>query len=237
MAIESKNPANNDSLVGVFNEVLRKFSQNTDDMLPASVLNYDRTTNRADVMPLIQLVDTDGMVYNRAAFSNVPVLLLGGGEFFVSFNLPQGSLGWIKANDRDLSLFLQEFVNNRPNTNRLHTFEDAMFIPDIMTGYTINSEDSSAALIQNKAGTVRISLTDARIKMTAPQIEINAPQSVINATTSLTINSPSTTITGDSMEVTTGTLTHNSVNVGDDHAHDQDPDSAGNTEQRTSGPS
>ena len=237
MAIESKDPVNDDSLVGVFNEVLRKFLQNTNDMLPAMVVDYDRAINRATVQPLIQLIDTDNMVYNRAAFTNIPVLKLGGGDFFVSFHLPQGSLGWIKANDRDLSLFLSTYVNNRPNTLRMHTFEDAIFIPDIMTDYTIAAEDEQAALIQNKTGTVRISLTDARIKLTAPQIEINAPDSVINATTSLTINSPQTKITGDSFEATTTTFTNNGVNVGSTHGHDQAPDSAGNTEQRVGVPS
>ena len=79
-------------------------------------------------------------------------------------------MGWIKANDRDISLFLQSYTNNRPNTVRLHTFEDAIFIPDIMTGYTINSEDADSMVIQNTTGTVRVSINDQRIKMTAPAV-------------------------------------------------------------------
>ena len=207
MARESRDPANDDTLTGTFKEILRKNLQRTDDMLPAMVQQYDRARNVARVQPLIQLVDTEGQTFNRAPLANVPVLLLGGGEYFLSFHLPAGSLGWIKSNDRDISLFLQQFANNRPNTNRLHSFEDAIFIPDIMTGYTIAAEDQQAAVIQNKAGTVRISLTDERIKLTAPAVEI----------------------------VST-TLTHNGVNVGDTHVHPQPNDSGGNTEQNTNAP-
>ena len=114
MARESRDPANDDSLTGTFKEVLRKFLQRTDDMLPAMVQNYDRARNLARVQPLIQVVDTEGQRFNRAPLANVPVLLLGGGSFFVSFHLPAGSLGWIKANDRDISLFLQDSQTTDP---------------------------------------------------------------------------------------------------------------------------
>ncbi len=215
MARESRDPNNDDSLLGMMKEVLRKFLQNTDDLLPAQVVAYNRATNLVRVQPLVQIVDTDGRTFNRAQVANIPVLLLGGGSFFVSFNLPTGSLGWIKASDRDLSLFRQGFQNNRPNTARMHKFEDAVFIPDIMTGYTISGEDADAAVIQNTSGTVRISLNNQRIKLTAPRVEIN---------------------TTGAVAITSGSLTHNGVNVGSTHTHSQNPDSANNAEQNTNPP-
>ena len=215
MARESRNPANDDSLTGTFKEVLRKTLQRTDDMLPASVVVYDRGRNLAQVQPLIQVVDTEGQTHNRAPLARVPVLLIGGGDFFLSFDLPRGSLGWIKANDRDISLFLQQFANNRPNTARLHSFEDAVFIPDIMTGYTIAGEDSQAAVIQNKSGSVKISLAADRININAPAVNINATGSVA---------------------ITSAGLTHNGVNVGDTHTHPQEPDSDRNAQEDTGPP-
>lgn len=215
MAVESRDPANDDSLTGLFKEVLRKFLQVTDDLLPAMVRQYDRVNNLALVQPLIQLVDSDDLTYNRAPLANVPVMLFGGGTFFLSFHLPAGSLGWIKANDRDISLFLQGFANNRPNTMRMHSFEDAIFIPDIMTGYTIAGEDSQAAVIQNQTGTVRLSLNDTRIKLTAPMVEINASGAV---------------------SILSASLDHNGTDIGDTHTHPQANDSGGNTEQDTGPP-
>jgi hypothetical protein len=49
----SSDPADDDSLAGVLRAVFRKFMQQTDDMLPAVVVAYDRTKNRATVAPCI----------------------------------------------------------------------------------------------------------------------------------------------------------------------------------------
>lgn len=194
----SRNPSNDDTMTGMLKEVLRKTLQNTDDMLPARVEVYDRATNRARVTPLIQVLTTEGEKITRAEIPSVPVLLLGGGGFFLSFNLPAGSLGWIKASDRDISLFLQSYVANPPNSRRLHTFEDAVFIPDIMTGHTISMDDAEACVLQNLDGTIKISMRDTGIVMTAPQLDIVTGGTTVTATDGVvTIDSTTTTITGN----------------------------------------
>lgn len=210
----SRNPANDDTLTGAMNVVLRKFLQGVDDMLPARVISHDRTRNRVQVQPLISVVDTDNNSMSRKSVASVPVLNIGGGGFFVNFSLPAGSLGWIKASDRDISLFLQSYREARPNSRRFHRFSDALFIPDVMTGYTIDDEDSGAMVIQNLDGSVRISLNDSRIKITSPQVEIDSSD----------------------VQITGASLTHNGVNIGDTHTHAQGPDSDGNTEQNTEVP-
>jgi len=173
----SNNPANNDSLSGVLRLVLRKWTQYLDDMMPAQVIAYDRTTNRAQVQPLIIAVTTTGLNITRAQVASVPVLQPGGGGFFSGFPINTGDLGWLKANDRDISLFKQGYQSAPPNTKRQHSFEDALFIPDIMTGYTIAAEDASNAVWQNKAGSVCISLWSSQIKATAPNMGITDTRS------------------------------------------------------------
>lgn len=217
MPVDSRDPANDGSLTGALREVLKKFLQRTDDMLPASVVSYDRASNRATVQPLIQMVDTDGRSITRAQNTNVPVLTLGGGGFLISFNLPQGSLGWIKASDRDISLFLQQYSIEAPNTGRLHSFEDGLFIPDIMTGYNISDDDNDSMVIQSTDGNVTISLNPSRIKLTAPDIEITG-DTEINGNANITGN-----VTSSGINLTT-------------HNHTQPNDSGGNVEQPTSGP-
>ena len=165
----SRNPADNDSLAGLMRVVTRKLLQNTDDMLPARVIAYDRTANVAQVQPLINVLTTDGQQTGRAQVAAVPVLQLGGGGFLISFPVETGDLGWIKANDRDVSLFRQFHAASAPNTYRMHSFEDAMFIPDTMLqGVTIAAEDEGNAVFQNLAGTVRLALWNALLKITAP---------------------------------------------------------------------
>jgi hypothetical protein len=186
----SQNPANLGVMSGMFREVLNKFLQQTDDMLPARVLSFNRATNRATVQPLIAVLTTDDQVVPRAQIASVPVLQIGAGGFVLNFPLNPGDLGWIKANDRDISLYLQTLKSSAPNTLRKHSFQDAIFIPDPMRGYTIAGEDAGNVVLQNLDGSVKISLGSDKITLTAPDVAI----------------------------VST-TLTHNGTNIGETHIH------------------
>ena len=172
----SKNPANDDSMTGMFRQILDKFLQNTDDMLPARVVAFDRASNRAQVQPLIMVVDTNNNRFPRAQIASVPVLQMGGGGFMMNYNLNPGDFGWIKANDRDISLFTQAYSENAPNTRRKHSFEDAVFIPDVMTGFEINPEDATNVVWQTLDGSQRIAIWADRIKITSTnKIILDAP--------------------------------------------------------------
>lgn len=162
--------------IGIVRLILTKFLQGVDDMLPAQVISYNRTTNLAQVQPLIVMVTTDNIQVQRGQIASVPVQIPGGGDFILSFPIKAGDLGWIKANDRDISLFKQFHESSPPNTQRKHSFEDALFIPDnMMQGVTINSEDANNLVIQSLDGTVRVALWSDRVKITAPQIILDSP--------------------------------------------------------------
>lgn len=180
--IPSHSPASEDSLTGLMFEAYKKFLQGTSDMLPAKIIDYDRASNRAHVQPLIMVLTTSGERVARQGTASVPVFQMGGGGFMISFNLSAGDLGWIKSNDRDISLFLQSYSESEPNTKRLHSFEDAMFFPDVMRGYTIAGEDAGNLVIQNLSGSVRIALWPDKIKMTAPSVVIDSPAVAMTGT-------------------------------------------------------
>lgn len=172
----SRNTAGDDTLKGVISLALTKFLQNTDDMLPARVVAYDRETNRASVQPLISMVNTANEIVPRAQIASIPVAQFGAGNFVLSFPVNPGDLGWIKASDRDISLFLQSLVESPPNTARKHNFSDAVLIPDTMfRGVTINAEDSANAVLQTLDGTVRIAIWADKVKITAPEIVLDTP--------------------------------------------------------------
>lgn len=168
--IPSKDPADEGSLSGVLRSTFRKLMQGVDGMLPAKVVNYDRTNNVATVQPLIALLTTDGAKVTRAQIARVPVLALGGGGFVLNFPLQQGDLGWIEASDRDISLYMQSLQEAQPNTLRFHSFEDARFIPDVMKLYDVSTAAADAMVIQSLDGTVRIELTPDTIRMKAPHL-------------------------------------------------------------------
>jgi len=203
----SRDPGKEHDFVGMLQIMLEKFLQNTDDLLPAKVISFDRANNRVSVQPLIRIITTIDNHIDRANIASLPVLLLGGGGFMLNFNLQAGDLGWIKASDRDISAFLQEYKNASPTTKRKHSFEDALFIPDIMRGFVIAAEDASCAVLQSLDGTVKISFGASKIKITAPDIEF-----------------------------VSDTMKHNGTNIGYHHTHPQGSDSRGDAEQDTGYP-
>lgn len=193
----SIDPAQRRSLVGTIEFVKTKMLQEIDDMLPARVIAYDRTKNRASVQILITMVNTLNQNVIRAQIASVPVVQLGGGGFVLSFPLNTGDLGWIKASDVDMSLFLQNLNLSPPNTRILHKFDSAVFIPDTMfKNVVIDGEDSANVVLQTLDGTVRIAVWEDKVKVTAPRVEVVAPETEITASTSTTITSPNIYLNG-----------------------------------------
>jgi hypothetical protein len=173
----SENPSNSGGLAGVLGTVLEKFLQGVDDMLPAEIVGYDRKSNTATVRPLVAVQTTDGATVSRATVASVPVLAVGGGNFTVNFPLKPGDKGWIKASDRDISLYMQGMREAQPNTRRKHSFSDGLFIPDVLRTYTIDGEDfDSDMVIQKLDGKIRIALWPDRVKITCEEtsLEVNS---------------------------------------------------------------
>jgi hypothetical protein len=179
-------PANNDTLAGTLRSVFAQLMRNVDGTLPARVLRYDRDTNRVQVEVLIAMITTSGQQVSRAQIANIPVINLGGGGFLINFPLKVGDLGFIMANDRDISLFLQSFSEAPPNTNRVKSFSDSIFIPSVLTDYTIDGADADNMVIQNLDGTVKISLGPDSVN-----IESNTPGITHNNTITLKVTNDS----------------------------------------------
>jgi len=154
----SINPADNGSLAGTLQFFIKKMLQNTDGLMPAQVIAYDRTTNRVQVQLLITIVTTSGTQVPRPQIASLPVFVYGGGGFTLSFPLNTGDIGWVFANDRDISLFLQSYSQSPPNTARMKNFSDGVFIPDIMRTYNIDSDNEGYAILQSSDGTMSISM-------------------------------------------------------------------------------
>lgn len=184
------NPADNDTLAGVLRFAFSQLMRNVDGMLPARVLAYDRTANRVQVELMIAMVSTSGAQVSRAQIANIPVINFGGGGYILNFPLTVGDLGFVIANDRDISLFLQSYAESPPNTQRVKSFSDAVFIPSVLANYTTTGQDGNAVL-QSLDGSIRLSLSSNAITVSAgsSSIEVKA--------TGVTINSPITTITGE----------------------------------------
>jgi hypothetical protein len=183
----SFDPSMRGDLTGVLRYVMQKFLQNMDGMLPAMVIASNRST--VSVQPLISIITTSNTIVERSVIPSVPVQWPGGGGFVMTFPIKPGDLGWIKSNDRDISLYLQALKNSGPavsppNTARKWSFSDAVFIPDTMSyGVTIAEGDANNVVIQSYDGTTKFSMGAGTIALTST------------------------------------TLTHNGVNIGSTHVH------------------
>lgn len=184
----SINNEDRDSLTGLLKTFERHIYKHIDKSLPCKVIEVSEDRQRVTVQPLIKILDIDGNDYERAQIVGLPVYFAGAGNFLISFNIKVGDFGWVDASDRDISLFLQSYENSIPNTNRTHSFSDARFIPDIMTNYEIASEDADSMTIQNRDGTVKISLNDSRIKITSPKVEVVTENFNVTASSIANIN-------------------------------------------------
>lgn len=217
MSLEKPNTdqSTDGSLPGKLKDSLRKWLRGeVDDMLPARVISYDDATNRAVIKPIVMLGTTSGAKISRANIPNIPVYRFGGGGFFMRFPLNPGDLGWLKANDRDISLIMQaQGGEDWPNTLRLHSFSDAMFFPDSFRDWVIDGANAEAAVWQSLDGSVCIALRDGEINVKAPAITLDIDGAAVLNAASLEVN------TSGAVSINSASLDHNGTNVGEDHAH------------------
>lgn len=199
----SSDAAEEGSLPGGIKAALRSYFLNEfDGMLPATVVSYNDATNRAVIKPLVMIGTTDGSKVSRAQVPGIPVYRFGGGGFFMRFPVKPGDFGWLKANDRDISLVFQRGGGEDwPNTTRLHKFSDAMFFPDTFKQWVISGANADAAVWQSMDGSKCISMGASAIKLSIGAVSIELTAAGVN------IISPP------------GTLRHNGINVGDTHQH------------------
>lgn len=197
----STRPADEDSLAGVLTTAVRKAMQNTDGMLPVEVVSYDRATNRATIKHLVQMVGSDGEVVSRAQVASIRVIQPGNGAFSMSFPIKPGDKGWLFAADRDISNFQQGLTESQPNTARMKSFQDGVFMPDAMGLGDVpgGGAESDRVVIGANGGSAFISMDGDGIYITAGGIKVS--------------------ITAAGLEITGGMVTHNGTNIGDTHIH------------------
>nr|DAP94936.1 MAG TPA: baseplate protein [Caudoviricetes sp.] len=208
--------ASDGSLAGALSSAFRNLMMNTEDMLPATVVSYDDKTNRAVIKPLVMMVTTEGGTVGRAPLANIPVFRFGGGGFFIRTPIKPGDFGWIKANDRDISLIFQRGgLEDQPNTARLHSFSDAMFFPDTIKGWAIDGKNIDALVIQSMDGSVCLSLHEGKAVLDSPVLEVNVPETTFNG--NVTVNG-NQSVNGNS-DSSGGTMKHNGKDIGSTHQH------------------
>lgn len=199
LASPSLNPADNDSLVGILSHTWKKLLEKTGGMMPAEVIAYDSVSNTVQIKIAVAVLTTNGGVVDRAPIAKIPVFTFGAGNFLMRFPVKVGDLGWVIANDRDISNFLKFLKSGAPNTRRVKSFSDGVFFPHFLKSYTFDAADADNLVLQNASGSVKIALSDDKITILADEIRIDGKTRInanlnvngdIKATGSITPNTP-----------------------------------------------
>lgn len=192
-------PADESTLAGVIKTAVNKAMQSFDGMLPVEVVAYDRATNRATVRHLVQMVGSDGEAVDRADVASIRVMQPGNGAFNISLPIQPGDKGWLMAADRDISTFQQGLQKGAPNTARMHSFQDGVFMPDAMSNGNAPLGQEGRVVIGANNGSSFFSFDGSTLYFESGGV-------------SMTISAAGVAITG-------GTVTHNGVNIGSTHVH------------------
>lgn len=208
----SIHPAEEATLTGVIKNAMEKRLQSLDHMMPVEVTAYDRATNRATVKHLIQMQGTDGQKVDRAEVASVRVYQPGNSMFSMSLPIKPGDKGWIMAADRDLSVFQQDVdKTDAPNTRRMHSFQDGLFMPDAMKMGNVPAGEGDRVVIGLNDGGAILSFDGGGFYFTIGGVKV--------------------AITAAGIDITGGEVTHNGKNIGSTHVHTGVTPGGGNTGQ------
>lgn len=176
----SIDPAQRASIYGTVKFIINKMvKQDMDHMLPCRVVAVsERSKNRVTVEIMVSMVNTARQVVKRAQVASIPIYQPSAGGFLINLPVAEGDLGWVKATDTDISLFLQTLLSapspQPPNTFITHKFDSAVFWPDNMGhGAVFDGDDDGKLVIQNNAGTSKIVMDDTTIAITSTNLTHN----------------------------------------------------------------
>ncbi len=123
-----------------------------------ATINYKQAFSQPN--PVTGVYDT--RLEDYPLLIDCPVMVLGGGNGALTFPIDTGDECLVFFNDRDIdSWFSSGGTGSTPATARLHAFPDAIImvgirsLPNALIDY-----DSSATVLRNKLGTVKVSLDD-----------------------------------------------------------------------------
>ena len=163
-SLPSYNPSDTQSFEGgmrIFQNHLLKLIESA---IPCVVQSYDFATNTVTVLPAIKVATTVGEYMQRGVIK-VTAWKMHGGGFQIHYPISAGDTGWLIAADTDTSLFRQEKSICDPNTYQKHKYQFGYFLPDKINGFNISQEDKDRLVLQNDAGTEKISIGQVDIKI------------------------------------------------------------------------
>lgn len=143
--------------------------------IPAVVVAYDATTQRADVQVAVGDV-SDGEAYLPPPHVNVPVLFPCFGDFVICAPLKEGQEVLLFVSERDTDRWIDEGgIIRTPDDERRFDEDDVFCYPGVITGNkalpaTVATPDS--LVIATRDGSTRIVIEDGEVTIHAGSVKI-----------------------------------------------------------------
>ncbi len=148
---------------------INKALQDMHVALPGRVENYDATTQKASIQPVIKglFEDEEGVrqVERLPVIPNVPVQWPQGGGYFISFPLAIGDTGLLLFSEASLDVWLNEGGEVDPLDDRRNHLSDAIFIPGVRSFKTPLSEASGDHAVIGKEGGLQLHINGTTINI------------------------------------------------------------------------
>ena len=184
-SLPSYNPSDTQSFEGgmrIFQNHLLKLIEHS---IPCVVQSYDLASNTVTVMPAVKLALTTGEYMQRSVIK-VTAWKLHGGGFQIHYPIKAGDTGWLIAGDTDTSLFRQEKSISDPNTYQKHKYQFGYYLPDKINGFNVSDDDKDRLVLQNDAGTEKISIGENDTKITTTKLSITGDVEITGTLTAST---------------------------------------------------
>lgn len=127
------------------------------------VISFDEEAMTVDVQPLTRYPDED-TYQTKPQILSVPVGIIYGGGFVVRPVYSAGDIGFVVYLDRDSDATIAGGAEADPNTERLHSGDDAVFVGGVRTGgNTISGLPAGTLCLGRADGSVYISITNSGV--------------------------------------------------------------------------
>lgn len=161
-------------MTDLFRRLMRYIGAEIHVMLPARVVNYDFTIQKADVQPVLKRRYADGQEFDAPIISSVPVIWPRAGGASLTFPVNRGDFVMLVFADVDIDTWVQEGGVAAPDDPRQHSIMDAIAIPGLIPFNAAGmAENNTDVLLAFGGGKVRIK-PNGNIDVEAQQVNIDA---------------------------------------------------------------
>lgn len=177
-----------------------------------TVQSFDAATQTATItINYKKMFDQRGVngVYSKVLrdyplLIDVPVIVLGGGTWRLTFPISQGDECMVLFNDRDIDNWFKSGQNTAPASTRLHDMCDGVALVGLASlKRSIEDYDETHALLQNIAGGAMVGVAASTVLIGNQTTTLNALlQNLISAVKALSINVASVAPAGGTVSPT-----------------------------------